>query len=127
MKILVTGAAGRVGNVVATGLRENGHRVAVHDLAAEIPGFTAADTVRTGDLADLDELAEITSGMDAVCHLGGDPGGGATTKVAGSDGSWTSILNANIVGTYNIFEACRRSGVRRVAYASRAGLLGGDQ
>jgi nucleoside-diphosphate-sugar epimerase len=55
--------------------------------------------------------------MDALVHLGGDPGS--------SDGSWQSILNKNIIGTYNAFEACRKSGVKRVAYASRAGLLGG--
>ena len=63
-------------------------------------------------------------------HLGGDPGGGsfveetrAATRVE-SDGSWQSILSANIIGAWNTFEACRLNGVKRIAYASRAGVLG---
>ena len=53
MRVLVTGAAGRVGNVVATGLRESGHTVAVHDLAAAIPGFNG-DLVHCGGDYHLD-------------------------------------------------------------------------
>ena len=46
-------------------------------------------------------------------HIGGLPGGD----------EWESIHQSNIVGTYNVFEACRRNGVKRVAFASRVGVF----
>jgi uronate dehydrogenase len=52
--------------------------------------------------------------MDAVIHLAGIPSGGAP---------WEEVLHNNIIGTYNVFEAARQNGVRRIAFASRAGLL----
>ena len=39
-------------------------------------------------------------------------------------GNWESILNSNIIGARNVFEAARENGVKRIAYASRAGVLG---
>ena len=53
--------------------------------------------------------------MDAIIHLGANPSGGSP---------WDEILSSNIIGTYNTFEAAHQNGVRRLAYASRAGLLG---
>ena len=44
-----------------------------------------------------------------VIHLGADPG---------DDGSWDSLLNNNLVGTYNVFEASREASVQRVVAAS---------
>ena len=62
----------------------------------------------------MDAVLRATEGMDAVIHLAGNPSGGA---------SWEEILHANFIGTYTLFEAASRNGVRRVAFASRAGLL----
>ena len=109
MRILVTGAAGRVGSTVARGLGER-HYVRGHD-RVEMPEL--ADTV-VSDLADFDAVLRATEGMDAVAHIGGLAGGN----------DWQSIHDSNIVGTYHVFEAARLSGVKRVAYASRAGVLG---
>ncbi len=108
MRILVTGAAGRVGSTVALGLRER-HQVRGHD---RVPMPQLSDTV-VGDLTDFDAVLRATQGMDAVAHIGGLPGGD----------QWQAIHDSNIVGTYHVFEACRVNGVRRVAYASRAGVL----
>ncbi|MFC1525191.1 NAD-dependent epimerase/dehydratase family protein [Candidatus Latescibacterota bacterium] len=110
MRVLVTGAAGRVGSVVAAGLMGR-HQVRGLD-RLEMPQLE--DTV-VGDLTDYDLCVRATRGMEAVIHCGGVPSGGAP---------WEDILPNNIVGTYNIFEAARQEGVRRIAYASRAGLLG---
>lgn len=126
MRVLVTGARGRVGRVVAVGLQQLGHSVRVHDVI-DVPGF---DDVYVSDLADFASMLAATRGVDAIVHLGGDPGGGTFVKEAASatkvesDGSWESILNANVVGAYNVFEAARQNSVKRVAYASRAGVLG---
>ena len=109
MRILVTGAAGRVGSTVARGLRER-HQVRGHD---RVPVPDLDDTV-ISDLTDFDAVLRATEGMDGVAHIGGLPGGN----------EWETIHSSNIIGTYNVFEACRINGVGRVAYASRAGVLG---
>jgi uronate dehydrogenase len=108
MRILVTGAAGSVGSTVARGLMAR-HQVRGHD---RIPVPFLADSA-VSDLTDFEAVLRATAGMDAVAHIGGLPGGN----------DWQPIHDSNIVGTYNVFEACRRNGVRRVAYASRAGVL----
>ena len=70
----------------------------------------------TGGLDDQEALSRATRDMDAVIHL---------AAAAGASSSWEDVLSSNLIGTYNLFEAARQSGVRRVAFASRAGLLAG--
>ena len=108
MRILVTGAAGQVGSTVARGLRKR-HQVRGHD---RIPMPELDDTI-VSDLNDFDAVLEATRGMDGVAHIGGLPG----------DDEWEPIHQSNLVGTYNVFEACRRNGVKRVAFASHVGVL----
>ncbi len=61
-----------------------------------------------GDLARLGDVLKAVKGVDAVVHLGGFP----------DEAPWEVILRANIVGAYNVFEAARRQGVRRIVFAS---------
>lgn len=110
MRVLITGAAGRIGRVLVEGLK---HRHQLRGL--DLQDMPDLENAAVGNVADFDTCLRSTEGMEAVIHLGGVPGGG---------GSWEEILPSNIVGTYNVFEAARRNGVRRIAYASRAGLLG---
>lgn len=111
MFILVTGAAGRVGSFVSRGLRANGHRVRGMDI---LDVGDAADEIVVGDVGDFDLMRRAVEGVDAVIHLGGNAG----------DRPWREIRKNNYVGCYNAFEAARELGVRRIAFASRAGLLG---
>ena len=63
-------------------------------------------------LSDLSDLAQLTAAfddIDVVIHLAADP--------SGSRG-WDSILNSNIIATYNVLEASRDAGVSRVVFAS---------
>ena len=103
MRVLVTGAAGRVGSTVARGLKDR-YQVRGHDRVA-MPDLE--DTV-ISPLTDFDAVERATEGMDAIVHLGGNPGGG----------DWEEILNSNIIGTYNIFEAARINKVPTVVYGS---------
>ena len=50
-------------------------------------------------MADLDALRRAHDGMDACVHLAGDPWAGAT----GPGATWNSLLQTNIIGTYNVF------------------------
>ena len=112
MRVLITGAAGAVGSTLVAGLKGR-YELRGLDLV-EVPGLDAGDVV-IGDLSDYEVALQATRGMEAVIHLAGNPGGSAT---------WEQVLQNNITGTYNLFEASRQNGVRRVAFASRAGLLG---
>ena len=109
MRILVTGAAGAVGTAVVKGMKDR----------YSLRGFDRApmpdiEDAIVGDVTDFDVVLQATQDMEAVIHLAGNPSGGAP---------WEDILQNNIIGTYNVFEAARQNGVRRIAFASRAGLL----
>jgi len=108
MRILVTGAAGRVGRIVAAGLKER-HQIRGFD-REPMPDLT--DTI-IGNVSDLDALLLATKDMDAVIHLGS----------FGGEREWELMLETNYDGTFKVFEAARQNNVRRVAFASRAGLL----
>ncbi|MDE2848856.1 MAG: NAD(P)-dependent oxidoreductase [Gemmatimonadota bacterium] len=108
-RILVTGSAGAVGTIIVNGLRDR-YPLRGFD---RVPTPGLEDEV-VADITDMDAVLQATEGMDAVIHLAGNPSGGA---------SWEEILHANFIGTYTLFEAANRNGVRRVAFASRAGLL----
>ena len=109
MRILVTGAAGRVGSTVAKGMLDR-HEVRGHD-RVEIPYLD--DTI-ISELDDFAAVLEATRDIDAIAHIGGLPGGN----------EWEPMLQSNFIGTYNVFEAARQNGVKRIAYASRAGVHG---
>ena len=109
MRVLITGAAGKIGSVLVKGLKDR-YRVRGFD-RAEMPDL---EDGLVGDVADFDAVLKATEGMEAVIHLAAVPSGAAP---------WEEILPNNIIGTYNVFEASRQNGVRRIAFASRAGVL----
>lgn len=105
-KVLITGAAGRIGRTLRAGLKDRCalrlmDRVQIED--AEV------DDVHIGDVADMEWMAEVCQGVDAVVHLAGDPSTGAP---------WESILEVNIKGTYGAYEGARRGGAQRLVFAS---------
>ena len=111
-KILITGAAGDVGGHLR---RELAGRYAlrlsdIRPIADLAPG----EEFVSGDCASLRDMLRVTKGVDAVVHLGG----------FSVEGPWEVILRANIVGAYNVFEAARRNGVRRMVFASSNHAVG---
>ncbi len=118
LKVLVTGATGQVGYLVYSKLMADPERYEVYGLdrkqepSDRVPGSWSLDLPRDRfavcDLSDFDAVREAVSGMDVVAHLGADPEGR----------EWDSVLNNNIIGTYNVFEASRQAGVGRVVGAS---------
>ena len=108
MRVLVTGAAGSVGQCVVQGLRAN-HYVRAHD---RFPTPNVQDHL-VSDLNDFTAVERAVEGMDAIIHLGGLPGGD----------DWNDLLQSNFIGTYHVFEAARKQGLNRIPYASRACVL----
>jgi uronate dehydrogenase len=66
------------------------------------------ETFVRGDLARLGDMRRVVKGVDAVVALGGFP----------EESTWEVIHRANIIGAYNLFEAARENGVRRIVFAS---------
>jgi uronate dehydrogenase len=110
--VLITGAAGDVGTHLRRELagRYNLRLSDVKPIANLHPG----EEFLRADLASIDELDPVTRGVDAIVHLGG----------YSVEGAWETILPANIVGTYNLFEAARRNGVKRVLFATSNHAVG---
>ncbi len=112
-KILVTGAAGGVGTRLRKLLKGVYPSIRWSDLRRPDDVGTDEDFVTT-DLADLAAVEKIVAGVDGIVHLGG----------YSIEGPWDTILQSNIVGTYNLFEAAHRAGVKRVVFASSNHALG---
>jgi nucleoside-diphosphate-sugar epimerase len=109
-KILITGMSGLIGGAVRRQLAGR------YDLTAlnrrDVPG------VRTiqADIADFAAMQPAFAGQDVVVHL---------AAVVNLNAGWEDILQANVVGTYNVFEAARQAGVKRVIFASSGTVIGG--
>ncbi|WP_327119832.1 NAD(P)-dependent oxidoreductase [Streptomyces sp. NBC_01341] len=108
--VLLTGAAGGLGTLMRGLLPAYGYDLRLLDLA---PIQGEPDAV-TADLGDKDALREAVRGVDAVIHLAG----------ISLESSFDKILRANIEGTYNLYEAAREEGVRRIVFASSNHAVG---
>ena len=108
MKILITGAAGSVGTVLSTGLRDR-HTLRGFDRQ---PMPELEDSVQE-NIADFDAVLGAAEGMDGIVHL---------ATYMGKDEDWEEFSTSTLHGTYNVFEAARRQGVHRVAFASTIGF-----
>lgn len=108
--ILITGMSGLIGGVARQQLQDNYTLSALNRSAVEGVPCTRAD------LADLDAIRPAFEGIDTVVHLAALARGGA---------SWEELHEANVVGTYNVFEAARQAGVKRVIYASSGSTVAG--
>jgi len=112
-QVLITGAAGAIGSTLRAGLRGVYPLLRLADIRPLAAPATHEACV-TADLCDFAAVASMMDGVDCVVHLGGVP----------REGPWEAILEHNIVGTYNVFEAARQCGVKRVVYASSNHVIG---
>jgi uronate dehydrogenase len=113
-RVLVTGAAGRIGGVVCPGLNARGWRVRGLDRAPLDGVDGLAEPGIEADVKNYGALDRAMSGVEAVVHLAGIPG----------EAPFPEILDANIDGTYRVYDAARRAGVRRIVFASSNHAVG---
>jgi nucleoside-diphosphate-sugar epimerase len=112
-KVLITGAAGRIGSfvtsqwlddydMVLTDIREpaDGHGLPFHQV----------------NLSEFDKVRPLCDGIDTVVHLGADPS---------MEAPWESLLPNNLIATYNVFESAKQAGCRRVIFASSVNAVFG--
>src|SRR3990167_9531565 len=116
--IIIPGAAGGVASRIRPLLRAD-YRLRLSDRAA-VPDVADGDEVAPADLSDMASLRRAVAGVDGIVHFGG----------RATEAPWQVIHEANIVGCYNLFEAARLEGVKRIVFASSnhaVGFYGRDE
>lgn len=114
MRVLVTGAAGAIGQVLTVGLADRGHEVVAFDRVPAPDGTTVP--WHTGDCADADAVAAIFKGetLDAVVHLAGHP----------DELSLPDSIVSHTVTTAALLDAMVEHDVRRIVYAGSNHAVG---
>ncbi|GAB2903270.1 NAD(P)-dependent oxidoreductase [Paralcaligenes sp. KSB-10] len=112
-KLLLTGAAGGLGKALRERLKDNCSVLRLSDVQP-FGDALAGEEIVLADLADAAAVNRMVEGVDAIIHLGG----------VSVEGPFGPILQANILGIYNLYEAARRNGVKRVVFASSNHVTG---
>jgi nucleoside-diphosphate-sugar epimerase len=112
-RVLVTGATGFLGSALAQRLAADGAHVFGLSRQARPAKRDGIEWIRA-DLEDGARLAEVSRDMDVVFHVGG---------MVGHYGSRKAYLDANVGGTRNVIEACRRNGIRHLVFTSTPSVI----
>lgn len=112
-RLLLTGAAGGLGRELRKRLKPYCERLRLSD-HVELGDAAPGEEIRPCELQDRDAMRALLDGVEAVVHLGG----------VSVEGPFDPILQANIVGVYNLYEAARIHGVKRIVFASSNHVTG---
>ena len=115
-KVLITGVSGLIGSTVYQRLVREPERYDVYGFSRRrVPSVRVPegrdiglpdDKFRRGTVQDMEAVKKAVVGMDAVVHM------------AATWDQWDDILPHNLIGAYNLFEACQQAGVKRLVAAS---------
>jgi uronate dehydrogenase len=112
-RLLLTGAAGGLGQALRPRLKANCHILRSADRVAFGLAGEQEELV-LADLADASAVMNMMQGVDAVVHLGG----------VSTEAAFEPILQGNILGVFNLYEAARKQGVKRIVFASSNHVTG---
>ncbi|WP_219209837.1 NAD-dependent epimerase/dehydratase family protein [Variovorax boronicumulans] len=113
-RLLLTGAAGGLGKVLRESLKPSAAVLRLSDIAGMAPASGENEEVVHCDLADKAAVDALVQGCDAIAHFGG----------VSVERPFEEVLEANIKGTFHLYEAARRHGVKRVVFASSNHVIG---
>ncbi len=115
MRLLVTGAAGRIGRRLRGRLVRPGRTLRLFDIVAQEPGATDESIeLISGSILDPETLRAACDGVDAILHLAG----------LAREAPWEELLRINVDGTRRLLDAAYEAGVRRVILASSIHAVG---
>lgn len=112
-KIVLTGAAGRLGSYLREPLAKMAAQLVSTDII-EVGNLYDGEVFIKADLANLAEMEAVIEGADMVVHFG----------AIGDEAPFEDLLGPNFIGAYNVWEAAYRHGVKRVVYASSIHAVG---
>jgi len=112
-RILLTGAAGGLGQALRTRLSQNCDVLRLSDKVDMGPAQPNEECV-VADLAQASQVDAAVAGCQAIVHMGG----------ISVEAPFEAIMQANILGVYHLYEAARRHGVKRVIFASSNHVVG---
>ncbi|MEC8991223.1 MAG: NAD(P)-dependent oxidoreductase [Candidatus Latescibacterota bacterium] len=112
-KVLITGAAGAIGQVLQEGLKDRYDLRVLYNRTV-LPQQDNEEICQ-GDITDLDTMETVVDGCDAVIHMAGNPSVQA---------SFADVHHQNSMGTYCLYEACVRRSCPRVVFASTNHVTG---
>ncbi len=107
-RVLITGMSGLIGGIMRRALEGKYDLVALN--RRPVPGVRC----HQADIADLEAIRPAFAGVDVVLHL---------AALAVADAPLDGVVRNNIAGTYNVYEAAREAGVRRVVFASSGSVI----
>lgn len=110
-RVLITGMSGLIGGLLRTHLEGLGG----YELSALNRRRVEGVESFQADIADLDAIKPAFEGKDAVVHLAAFLG----------SAEWEGHLAGNVIGVYNVYEAARLAGVKRVVFASSGATVSG--
>ena len=113
-KLVLTGAAGRLGSYLREPLSKMADVLVSTDLVEDLGKLYPSEQYVKADLASLSDMEALLEGADMVVHFG----------AIGDEAPFDDIMQSNILGAYNVWEAASRKGVKRVVYASSIHAVG---
>jgi uronate dehydrogenase len=112
-RILMTGASGGIGTSLRKLLPPIYPDLLLSDVKAP-SDLGANEKFKAAELSNLAQVEAICEGVDGILHFGG----------YSVEGPWDNILQSNIIGCYNLFEAARKQRVKRIVFASSNHAVG---
>ena len=113
-KIVLTGAAGRLGSYLREPLSKMADQLLSTDISNDIGSLDNNETFVKADLAEMSEIKPLMKDADMVVHFGAYV----------DEGPFEKLWGPNFVGSYNVWESARLAGVKRVIYASSIHAVG---
>lgn len=113
-KLVLTGAAGRLGSYLREPLSKMAEELVSTDIADDIGTLYPGESYVRADLASYDEVHKALEGAEMVVHFG----------AIVDEAPFETLLGPNFVGSYNVWESAFQHGARRVVYASSIHAVG---
>lgn len=113
-RIVLTGAAGRLGSYLREPLSKLAEELVSSDITDDIGKLYSNERYIKADLAEMDDIMALLKDADMVVHFGAYV----------DEGPFEKLLGPNFIGAYNIWEAAYKNGLKRVVYASSIHAVG---